>query len=81
MTSAFDKWGKEIGCAGVDQVMSVCNIAVVTAIDTFFRLRVDWSKRTYVRLSEREMEWLKECLEEWMREKKRNFEYFSYFRC
>ena len=76
VTSAFDKWGKEIGCVGVDQVMSVCNIAVVTAIDTFFRLRVDWSKRTYVRLSEREMEWLKECLEEWMREKKRNFEYF-----
>ena len=66
VTSAFDKWGKEIGCAGVDEVMSVCNIAVVTAIDTFFRLRVDWSKRTYVRLSEREMEWLRECLEEWM---------------
>ena len=66
VTSAFDKWGKEIGCAGVDQVMSVCNIAVVTAIDTFFRLRVDWSKRTYVQLSDREMEWLRECLEEWM---------------
>ncbi|CAH3184599.1 unnamed protein product, partial [Porites evermanni] len=39
VTSAFDKWGKDIGCGGVDQVMSVCNIAVVTAIDTFFRLR------------------------------------------
>ena len=79
VTSAFDKWGKGVGCAGVDQVMSVCNIAVVTAIDTFFRLRVDWSKRTYVRLSEREMEWLRECLEEWMREKKRNFKYFFLF--
>ena len=76
VTSAFDNWGKEIGCAGVDQVMSVCNIAVVTAIDTFFRLRVDWSKRTYVRLSERDMEWSRECLEEWMREKKRSFKYF-----
>ena len=32
VTSAFDNWGKEIGCAGVDQVMSVCNIAVVTAV-------------------------------------------------
>ena len=79
VTSAFDNWGKEIGCAGVDQVMSVCNIAVVTAIDTFFRLRVDWSKRTYVRLSERDMEWLRECLEEWMREKKRSFKYFFLF--
>ena len=63
VTSAFDKWGREIGCAGVDQVMSVCNIAVVTAIDFFFRLRFDWSKRTHVRLIEREMEWLRECLE------------------
>ena len=63
VTSAFDKWGKDIGCGGVDQVMSVCNIAVVTAIDTFFRLRVDWSKRPYVRLIEREMEWLREFLE------------------
>ena len=79
VTSAFDNWGKEIGCAGVDQVMSVCNIAVVTAIDTFFRLRVDWSKRTYVRLSERDMEWSRECLEEWMREKKRSFKYFFLF--
>ena len=79
VTSAFDKWGKEIGCAGVDQVVSVCNIAVVTAIDTFFRLRVDWSKRTYVRLSEREMEWLIECLEEWMLEKKRSCKYFFLF--
>ena len=73
VTSAFDKWGKEIGCAGVDQVMSVCNIAVVTAIDTFCRLRFDWSKRTYVRLSEREMEWLRACLGEWMLEKRRSF--------
>ena len=79
VTSAFDKWGKEIGCAGVDQVVSVCNIAVVTAIDTCFRLRVDWSKRTYVRLSEREMEWLIECLEEWMLEKKRSCKYFFLF--
>ena len=79
VTSAFDNWGKEIGCAGADQVMSVCNIAVVTAIDTFFRLRVDWSKRTYVRLSERDMEWSRECLEEWMREKKRSFKYFFLF--
>ena len=63
VTSAFDKWGKDIGCAGVDQVMSVCNIAVVTAIDTFFRLRFDWSKRTYVRLSELEVEWMRKCLE------------------
>ena len=39
VTGAFERWGKEIGCAGVDQVMSVCNIAVVTAIDTFFRFR------------------------------------------
>ena len=76
VTSAFDNWGKEIGCAGADQVMSVCNIAVVTAIDTFFRLRVDWSKRTYVQLSERDMEWSRECLEEWMREKKRSFKCF-----
>ena len=79
VTSAFDKWGKEIGCAGVDQVMSVCNIAVVTAIDTFFRLRVDWSKRTYVRLSEREMESLSECLEEWMLENRRSYKFFFLF--
>ena len=79
VTSAFDKWGKEIGCAGVDEVMSVCNIAVVTAIDTFFRLRVDWSKRTYVRLSEREMESLSECLEEWMLENRRSFKFFFLF--
>ena len=79
VTSAFDNWGKEIGCAGVDQVMSVCNIAVVTAIDTFCRLRFDWSKRTYVRLSEREMEWLRECLGEWMLEKRRSFRYFVLF--
>ena len=79
VTSAFDKWGKEIGCAGVDQVMSVCNIAVVTATDTFFRLRVDWSKRTYVRLSEREMESLSECLEEWMLENRRSFKFFFLF--
>ena len=79
VTSAFDKWGKEIGCAGVDQVMSVCNIAVVTAIDTLFRIRFDWSKRTYVRLSEREMEWLRECLEEWMLENKGRFQYLVLF--
>ena len=79
VTSAFDNWGKEIGCAGVDQVMSVCNIAVVTAIDTFCRLRFDWSKRTYVRLSEREMEWLRECLKEWMLKKRRSFRYFVLF--
>ena len=68
VTSAFDKWGKEIGCAGVDQVMSVCNIAVVTAIDIFFRLRFDWSKRTYVQLSKREFEPLIGCWEEGMRQ-------------
>ena len=79
VTSAFDKWGKDIGCAGVDQVMSVCNIAVVTAIDTFFRLRVDWSKRTYVRMSEREIESLSECLEEWMLKKRRSFKFFFLF--
>ena len=62
VTSAFDKWGREIGCAGVDQVMSVCNIAVVTAIDIFFRLRFDWSKRAYVWLSEREVTPLIQCL-------------------
>ena len=75
VTSAFDKWGKEIGCAGVDQVMSVCNIAVVTAIDTFFRLRFDWSKRTCVQLSEGEMEWLKTCLGQKMRKEKRGSQY------
>ena len=66
VTSAFDKWGRGVGCAGVDQVMSVCNIAVVTAIDTFFRLRFDWSERTHVQLNEREMEWMRERLKEWM---------------
>ena len=66
VTSAFDKWGRGVGCAGVDQVMSVCNIAVVTAIDTFFRLRFDWSERTHVQLSEGEMEWVRERLKEWM---------------
>ena len=66
VTSAFDKWGRGVGCAGVDQVMSVCNIAVVTAIDTFFRLRFDWSERTHVQLPEREMEWVRERLKEWM---------------
>ena len=66
LTSAFDKWGRGVGCAGVDQVMSVCNIAVVTAIDTFFRLRFDWSERTHVQLSEGEMEWVRERLKEWM---------------
>ena len=75
VTSAFDKWGKEIGCAGVDEVMSVCNIAVVTAIDTFFRLRFDWSKRTCVKLSEEEMEWLKECLGQEMLEKQIDLDY------
>ena len=64
VTSAFDKWGREIGCAGVDQVMSVCNIAVVTAIDIFFRLRFDWSKRVSVGLSEREFTQLVACLRE-----------------
>ena len=73
VTSAFDKWGKEIGCAGVDQVMSVCNIAVVTAIDIFFRLRFDWSERTYVRLSSRESEPLRECLENRMRKSPGSF--------
>ena len=66
VTSAFDNWGKEIGCAGVDQVMSVCNIAVVTAIDTFCRLRFDWSERTHVVLSQSERVWVGERLEEWM---------------
>ena len=32
VTRAFGKCGKDIGCAGVDQVMSVCNIAVITAV-------------------------------------------------
>ena len=63
VTSAFDKWGKDIGCAGVDQVMSVCNIAVVTAIDTFFRPRFDWSVQL---MSEGEMKGLRDCLEEWI---------------
>jgi len=79
VTSVFNKWGIEIGCAGVDQVMSVCNIAVVAAIDTFCRLRFDWSKRTYVRLSEREREWLRECVRKWMPEKRRSIRYFFLF--
>ena len=79
VTSAFDKWGRGVGCAGVDQVMSVCNIAVVAAIDTFCRLRFDWSKRTYVRLSEREMEWLRECMRKWMVEKRQSFRYLFLF--
>ena len=66
VTSAFSKWGRGVGCAGVDQVMSVCNIAVVTAIDTFFRLRFDWSERTHVKLNEREMERVTARLKEWM---------------
>ena len=66
VTSAFDKWGRGVGFAGVDQGMSVCNIAVVTAIDTFFRLRFDWSERTHVKLNERVMERVTECLKVWM---------------
>ena len=73
VTSAFDKWGKEIGCAGIDQVMSVCNIAVVTAIDIFFRLRFDWSEKPYVRLSSRESEPLRECLQERMLKSRGSF--------
>ena len=67
VTSAFDKWGRGVRCAGVDQVMSVCNIAVVTAIDIFFRLRFDWSKRTYVQLTKWEFEPLIGCSGEMMR--------------
>ena len=66
VTSVFNKWGRGVGCAGVDQVMSVCNIAVVTAIDTFFRPRVDCFERTHVQLSGGEMEWVRERMKEWM---------------
>ena len=66
VTSVFNKWGRGVGCAGVDQVMSVCKIAVVTAIDTFFRPRVDCFERTHVQLSGGEMEWVRERMKEWM---------------
>ena len=66
VTSVFNKWGRGVGCAGVDQVMSVCNIALVTATDTFFRLRFDCFERTHVQLSGGEMEWVRQRMIEWM---------------
>ena len=33
VASAFDKWGRCAPCSGVDEALSVCNIAVVTAVD------------------------------------------------
>ena len=39
MTAALGPWGREIKCFGVDKVVSVCNIAVVTAV--YFLLQLD----------------------------------------
>ena len=32
MTCAFGSWGLQMGCSGIDEAMSVCNIAVVNAV-------------------------------------------------
>ena len=32
MTCAFGPWGSQMGCSGIDEAMSVCNIAVVNAV-------------------------------------------------
>ena len=39
VTAALGPWGREIKCFGVDKVVSVCNIAVVTAV--YFLLQLD----------------------------------------
>ena len=35
---AFGSWGRLVGCSGVDKALSVCNIAVVTAVDRLLNL-------------------------------------------
>ena len=35
---AFGSWGKLVECSGVDKALSVCNIAVVTAVDRLLNL-------------------------------------------
>ena len=39
---AFDDWGRSAQCSGVDKALSVCNIAVVTAVDRLLNTTVPY---------------------------------------
>ena len=39
VTSAFENWAIRMGCCGVDQALSVCNIAIVNAISCLFKMQ------------------------------------------
>ena len=40
LAGAFDKWGIEVGCSGMDKAVSVCNIAVVNAVYALWNLEL-----------------------------------------
>ena len=40
IAGAFDKWGVEVGCSGMDKAVSVCNIAVVNAVYALWNLEL-----------------------------------------
>ena len=45
VTSAFEEWAIRMGCCGVDQALSVCNIAIVNAISCLLKiqgLELEW---------------------------------------
>ena len=50
VTGALDKWAKAIRCSGVLETVSVCNIAVVTAV--YFVLRLKYELFRYGQLEE-----------------------------
>ena len=38
VSGAFDEWGKDVGCSGIEKVVSVCNTAVVNAVYALWKL-------------------------------------------
>ena len=50
VTGALDEWAKAIKCSGVIETVSVCNIAVVTAV--YFVLKLEYELRRNIHLLE-----------------------------
>jgi len=38
VSGAFDEWGKDVGCSGIEKAVSVCNTAVVNAVYALWKL-------------------------------------------
>ena len=65
---AFDEWGKQVGCSGIEKVVSVCNTAVVNAVYAIWKLTLFLDLN---HLQESQLRWIKRIEREvaqWQRE-------------